>query len=162
MNYNAVAATGEKIIQKIVKKADDCIGKALVKTGNAMVGSVKIPDELADILLWEAGVNVKGKNARRLVEAALKNQALCKIDGIVGAGCKIATADAEPGIADIIVEGAEAMKNFGIMKNLGFANAADNARNILAFRHENLSLQAQNVIAKYLKSPVNVAKVFQA
>lgn len=158
MNYNTIITTGVKCVNGVVKKADDCLGKALVKAGNAVAGNPKITPELAT-LLYDAGVDVKGKNARRLVEAALKNQALLKMDNAVSVGCRILTADPEPGMTDVILAGAEALNACGV-RNTGFAKAADNARNLLSFRHEQLSPGAQSVIASYLRSPANMVKVY--
>ena len=159
MNYNAVAATGEKIIQKIAKKADDCIGKTLAKTGKVIVKNIHIPQDLGTIL-YDAGIDITKKNTRRTVEAALKHQVLAKLDKGIELGCKIATAGPEPGMTDVVVEGVEMLKNYKIMKNLGFANAADNARNILSFKHENAPTIGQNIIANYLNSPANMAKIY--
>ena len=160
MNYGAIADLGRQCVQKVITKADDYAGKVMSKVGNQVFGQPKITSELAEKLLQEANVDVKYKNARRFVEAAIKNQALLNVDSACDVAAKLATSGQEPGMLDVAVEGLDYLKNYGLVKNTGFAKAADNARNMLAFRHENLSPAAQNVIAEYLHSPANLAKVY--
>ena len=114
MNFNAILSTGNKCANKIIQKADDCIGKTLAKTGKVIVKNIHIPQDLG-AMLYDADIDITKKNTRRTIEAALKHQVLAKLDKGIELGCQMATAGPEPGMTDVVVEGVEMLKNYKII-----------------------------------------------
>lgn len=144
----------------VMHNVDKGLGKVF-GTVNKGIEIKKVPDKLKNELS-ELGVNVDGKNARRTVLAAMNQNMQQNIDGIASAGIKIATAGGpEPDLPGFAIDCAECAADYGLIQNTGLAKTADASKNLLSFRPESLSADAQKAISKYMKNPINVVNAYR-
>jgi len=144
-------------VNRIISALDNQAGK-IFNCLNNRIKIQAIPEKLKTQLM-EVGIDVRGKNARRTVLAAMNHTMQTNFDTALVVGAKLSAADPQPDIMDLVVDMGDTGA-LGLIKHLGFARSADAARTVLSFRHENLPADAQEVVRKYMQNPVNVIRAY--